>query len=66
MENKQYNSNNITLKDIVQKGIQFNIPIYQRLYVWKELQVNKLLEDLFAAYRKKRDTLLSWWSGNIF
>lgn len=45
MENKQYNSNNITLKDIVQKGIQFNIPIYQRLYVWKELQVNKLLED---------------------
>ena len=26
MENKQYNSNNITLKDIVQKGIQFNIP----------------------------------------
>ena len=52
MENKQYNSNNITLKDIVQKGIQFNIPIYQRLYVWKELQVNKLLEDLFAAYRK--------------
>ena len=25
MENKQYNSNNITLKDIVQKGIQLNI-----------------------------------------
>ena len=55
MENTQYLSSNITLCDIVNNNIQFNIPIYQRLYVWKELQVNKLLEDIFEAYRRKED-----------
>jgi len=29
---------------------QFNIPIYQRLYVWKDEQVNTLIEDLIKAY----------------
>lgn len=55
MENKQYLSSRITLCDIVYKNILFNIPIYQRLYVWKELQVNKLLEDIFDAYRRNED-----------
>ena len=55
MANKDYLSNNITLCDIVEKNICFNIPIYQRLYVWKELQVNKLLEDIFEAYSRNED-----------
>ncbi|MEE3483578.1 MAG: DUF262 domain-containing HNH endonuclease family protein [Bacteroidales bacterium] len=55
MKNKQYLSSSITLCDIVNKNILFNIPIYQRLYVWKELQVNKLLEDIFDAYSRKED-----------
>jgi uncharacterized protein with ParB-like and HNH nuclease domain len=55
MGNKQYLSSNITLRDIVDKNNLFNIPIYQRLYVWKELQVNKLLEDIFEAYSRKED-----------
>lgn len=54
MRNTQYLSSNITLCDIVKQNIQFNIPIYQRLYVWKE-QVNKLLEDIFDAYSRKED-----------
>jgi len=29
----------------------FNIPIYQRLYVWGEEQVDTLLEDLIRAYQ---------------
>jgi hypothetical protein len=29
----------------------FNIPIYQRLYVWEEEQVSTLLEDLIRAYQ---------------
>ena len=52
MANKHYISNNITLCDIIEKNICFNIPIYQRLYVWKELQVNKLLEDIYDAYSR--------------
>lgn len=55
MENKQYQSNSITLCEIVNRNIYFNIPIYQRLYVWKELQVNKLLEDIFTAYDRKEE-----------
>jgi uncharacterized protein with ParB-like and HNH nuclease domain len=69
MENKQYQSNSITLCDIVKQNICFNIPIYQRLYVWKELQVNKLLEDLFTAYVRKEDnyylgTIMTFTNGN--
>lgn len=55
MANKHYTSKNITLCDIVENNICFNIPIYQRLYVWKELQVNKLLEDIYDAYSRDED-----------
>lgn len=52
----QYNSVLVTLKDLVEgtqnieKDIKFNIPIYQRLYVWKEDQIKRLLEDTYAAF----------------
>lgn len=62
MKNKQYLSSSITLCDIVNKNILFNIPIYQRLYVWKELQVNKLLEDIFDAYSREED---NYYLGGI-
>jgi hypothetical protein len=31
----------------------FNVPIYQRLYVWGDDQVRTLLDDLVNAYRRK-------------
>jgi hypothetical protein len=31
---------------------QYNIPIYQRLFVWEHEQVRNLLDDLFHAYKK--------------
>ena len=40
----------LSLKDIVENEIQFNIPIYQRLYVWKIDQIKILLEDLKNAF----------------
>ena len=49
--NREYTSCKITLKDIVEEGVFFNIPIYQRLYVWKQSQINTLLEDIYAAYK---------------
>ena len=33
----------------------FNIPIYQRLYVWGEDQVLTLLNDLVNAYERDED-----------
>ncbi len=38
-----------TLKTIVNENVFFRIPIYQRLYVWEEDQVNTLLEDVYRA-----------------
>lgn len=50
MSQIKYQSNLITPSNIVTKEIFFNIPIYQRLYVWGREQVTKLLEDLWQAY----------------
>lgn len=43
------------IKSIVAKGYEFNIPIYQRLYVWTEEQVKTIFEDLLTAYRADKD-----------
>lgn len=40
----------ITLKEVEEKQFFFNIPIYQRLYVWEEEQIKTLLEDIETAY----------------
>lgn len=46
-----------SLASIVEKSPQwhFNIPIYQRLYVWGEDQVLTLLNDLVNAYERNED-----------
>jgi len=45
----------ITLKEIVEKEYIFDIPIYQRLYVWKGEQVKILLADLYNAYKEEKE-----------
>ncbi|GAA4026378.1 DUF262 domain-containing protein [Flavobacterium cheonhonense] len=40
----------ITLQDVVNNNYFFNIPIYQRLYVWEEDQIKTLLEDIESAF----------------
>ena len=45
----------INIASIVEEGWEFNIPIYQRLYVWTEEQVKTLFEDLHTAYTAKKD-----------
>ncbi|HEY9277095.1 MAG TPA: DUF262 domain-containing HNH endonuclease family protein [Methylotenera sp.] len=50
-------SNLHSLKDIVEESPHwhFNIPIYQRLYVWGESQILTLLNDLVNAYERGED-----------
>lgn len=50
MKQTEYQSRLIAPSSIVDEEIFFNIPIYQRLYVWGREQVKKLLEDLWQAY----------------
>lgn len=45
----------INIASVVDEGWEFNIPIYQRLYVWSEEQVKTLFEDLHTAYTAKKD-----------
>lgn len=45
------NSRTISLKEISAQGIYFQIPVYQRLYVWGVEQVKTLLDDLRSAWQ---------------
>jgi uncharacterized protein with ParB-like and HNH nuclease domain len=47
-------STTISLQDVVSKKYFFNIPIYQRLYVWEEDQIKTLLEDIETAYNTQK------------
>lgn len=40
----------ITLENVVEQRLVFNIPIYQRIYVWGADQIKLLLDDIVAAY----------------
>ena len=50
----QIGSDLFSLEKIVGYNIQFNIPIYQRLYVWKFDQIRTLLEDIRNAFLKDK------------
>lgn len=54
-----------SLSDIVEESPNwhFNIPIYQRLYVWGEKQVLTLLNDLVNAY--ERDETIFFLGGTL-
>ena len=55
-ENKNtIKTHTITIKDIVGKEWDFVIPLYQRLYIWRDEQVIKLLEDIFDAFSNKEE-----------
>ncbi|MDO7135950.1 DUF262 domain-containing protein [Algibacter lectus] len=43
-------SEEITLSKVVSNNLRFNIPLYQRLYVWGEEQINTLLGDIKNAF----------------
>jgi hypothetical protein len=45
-----HDSQLITLQQIIDQQLLFNIPIYQRLYVWGAEQIKILLDDLLAAH----------------
>lgn len=45
----------INIDSVVKEGWEFNIPIYQRLYVWSEEQVKTLFEDIHTAYAAQKE-----------
>ena len=43
----------MTPQKILQQRIKFEVPIYQRLFVWEQQQIEKLLDDLYHAWLKE-------------
>lgn len=50
----QFSSDLITLNDVVTNRYLFNIPIYQRLYVWGKEQIHALLDDIVSAWQEDK------------
>jgi len=47
----------LTLRDIVTKKLRYQVPIYQRLYVWGTEQVRILMTDLLTACKRDGESL---------
>jgi uncharacterized protein with ParB-like and HNH nuclease domain len=48
------NSTLLKLNDVIKNRYFFNIPLYQRLYVWDREQIQPLLSDIWEACREKK------------
>jgi uncharacterized protein with ParB-like and HNH nuclease domain len=66
-----FDTNKITLNEIVNGKtkivngkIKFLIPVYQRPYVWDEIEINKLLEDLVLSF--KNNSKNDYFVGNTY
>ena len=55
MKNIEYKAA-YTPKKLTAENRKLNIPIYQRLFVWEEEQINLLLANLINAFEKDRTT----------
>lgn len=51
----EFQSELITLKDVINRQYFFNIPIYQRLYVWGKEQIHTLLDDIVAVWSEDKN-----------
>lgn len=51
----QLTSNLYGLDQIIQEDLRFNIPRYQRLFVWEEEQVKTLFYDIFTAAMSEKE-----------
>lgn len=51
----KFESDLITLEEVIHEQYFFNIPIYQRLYVWGKEQIHSLLDDIVAACEEKKN-----------
>ena len=48
----EFKSDLITLEQVIKKKYFFNIPIYQRLYVWGKEQIHTLLDDIVSVHNE--------------
>ena len=59
-----FETKEITLEQIVNDKLEFQIPVYQRPYVWDEIEINKLLEDLEHNFKNNSEN--NYFVGNTY
>lgn len=52
-----------TPKKIIDTGLWFRIPLYQRPYTWESQQVIQLMEDLWSSYEAGTNTPQPYYIG---
>lgn len=62
MTNPQNKAIKFSIRQIVKQGFFFEIPPYQRLYEWGEVQIVTLLEDVKKAQEESKDI---YFIGNV-
>jgi len=59
----------LTPERIVERNIKLNVPIYQRLFVWRTDQIRNLLSDLYQAWKDDAKTysvgVVSVWANPV-
>ena len=55
MEKNQLDTGKFHLKNLFSKERFYNIPDYQRPYLWQKEQINDLLDDLYNAYQENKE-----------
>lgn len=58
-----FTTRQINLATIVAEKLEFLIPVYQRPYVWDEIEIKKLLEDLKHNFENKAN---DYFVGNTY
>jgi len=58
-----FTSSKINIETIVSKNLEFLIPVYQRPYVWDDIEIIKLLEDLRNNFK---NNLSEYFVGNTY
>jgi uncharacterized protein with ParB-like and HNH nuclease domain len=64
----EFKTKEITIKEIINDKLEFLIPVYQRPYVWDEIEINKLLEDLVHNFQNNLEKNLDddYFVGNTY
>lgn len=65
MTSQPFDARMVSPKDMVDDGMRFLIPLYQRLYVWKKEQVERLMDDIIAAWKRPSKQYDLYYLGGI-
>ena len=63
-ENTIFDTQPININTIINKNYRFFIPVYQRPYVWDEVQITKLLEDITNSFGANKEE--NYYVGNVY